>query len=194
MQRGSNSNLVVYRRAASAFGGHAKVIGFWDGDHKNEIDVLHAVDAPQPGVTCYSTIGVSDSPLYFRGKEYEVRLELAGACSSDFNEFPDALSTAAFSIINSGWFCGPGVIFPEILAPYNKKSPLKHLFFVPPFLWEDLNTTLELPDKKVTWLLAVPITTPEMEYAEKDGPSALEDLFEAKQIDIFDPNRKSVVK
>ena len=72
-------------------------------------------------------------------------------------------------------------------------SLLEHILFVSPFLWEDRLKTLNFEDKKVAWLLAVPISEKEFKYAKDKGKDALEELFEEKQIDIFNLYRKSVL-
>jgi antitoxin YqcF len=188
----SEENLTVARTVADVLGGNQKVTRYHDNDRKSYVDILIAAEAPQPGVTSYSTIGLSDAPLYQGAKEFAARVELVGACSSAFQGFPGILATAAFCIMNSHWFCAPGIIFPEALAQHNGGSPMKHLMFVPPFLWDDLKT-IRFPSKTVAWLLAVPISDKELRLAEKEGPKRLEEVFEIHQIDIFDPNRRSVV-
>ncbi|MBC2035444.1 suppressor of fused domain protein [Listeria booriae] len=47
--------------------------------------------------------------------------------------------------------------------------------------------------KVITWLLLIPISKSELEYLSDNGIDALESLFEAGQIDIFDINRKSML-
>jgi hypothetical protein len=123
-----------------------------------------------------------------------VRTELVGACSSNAAVFGECLSTAAFCIIKSGWFVAPGVIFPDVVAQHKASRTMKHLLFVPPFLWEGKLETLTLEDgSEVDWLLAVPISDAEMAFAEKKGVPALEEIFEARQIDIFDLERASTL-
>lgn len=75
---------------------------------------------------------------------------------------------------------------------YYPDSEMEHVLFTSPFLWEKL-ISLDFIDKKVTWLLAVPISTKELLFAEREGTEALEDLFEEKDIDIFDISRNSVI-
>jgi competence protein ComGC len=53
--------------------------------------------------------------------------------------------------------------------------------------------TQEFPTKKVAWLLAVPISDKEKDFLTENGSDALESLFEEKQIDIFELDRKSIV-
>lgn len=75
---------------------------------------------------------------------------------------------------------------------YYPDSEMEHVIFTSPFLWEKLKT-IDFPDKKVTWLLALPISTKEFLFAEKEGTEALEDLFEKNDIDIFDVRRNSIL-
>lgn len=70
---------------------------------------------------------------------------------------------------------------------------MKHIMFVPPFLWEEDLELLEFNNKSVTWLMALPISEGELQVAEKHGPDYLQDLLESKQTDIFDIKRESVV-
>jgi len=76
---------------------------------------------------------------------------------------------------------------------YTNSRTLKHFLFVPPFLWEDRLQTLDLGSKKVAWLLAIGITEEERIFAEQNGSEKLEDVFEERQIDIFNLERPSVV-
>lgn len=75
---------------------------------------------------------------------------------------------------------------------YFPDSQMKHVLFVTPFLWEDIKT-LEFPDKKVAWLLAVPISENEYLFAQEKGTEMLEKLFEQKKIQVFDIERKSIL-
>lgn len=69
---------------------------------------------------------------------------------------------------------------------------MKHVMFVPPFLWEEDLELLEFSNKNVTWLMTLPISEGELQVAEQHGPDHLQDLLESKQIDIFDIKRESV--
>lgn len=189
----STANKLIAKTAAQAFGGSPTVTRFWDDRRSSHVDVLSCGDRPQPGVTSYATVGLSDWPLFQDGVEYKARLEITGACGSSFEGFDHALATAAFAIINSRWFCFPGAIFPDVLS-INQSSPtMRHLLFAPPFLWEDELPTLHLEDKTVAWLLAVPISEEERALAEHTSADELQDLFEERQIDLFDLERPSVV-
>jgi hypothetical protein len=193
MDKPSEENRAIYRALSSAFGGgKPKVVQYWDNDRKSDIQILTSPDAPQERVSSYATLGLSDTPLLQGEKEYPARVELVGACESSFSEFANVMATAAFCVKNSQWFAAPGIIFPGVVREYVRQSPMHHLMFVPPFLWEALET-LELKTKTVAFLLAVPISDAEMRFAEEHGSHKLEDLFEKEQIDIYDIRRQSVV-
>jgi len=76
---------------------------------------------------------------------------------------------------------------------YDQSLTMKHLMFVTPFLWDEELSAIEYESKTVAWLLAIPISETERVYAEEKGYEALEDLFEKKQIDIFDLDRPIVL-
>ncbi len=189
----SQENKTIASTAAAVFGGEASVFRYRDDNGKRDIGILSCKGSPVSGVTSYATIGLSDTPLYKGGVEYPVRVEIVGACADAYEEFANVLGTAAFNIINSGWSCYPGAIFPDVIAMYALSPTMRHFMFVPPFLWEGGLQTLRFDNKTVTWLLAVPISQDEFQYAETNGSDKLEGLFEQQQIDVFDIERVSVV-
>ena len=189
----STANKTIAKTIATAFGGSPRVIRFWDDAHESFVDILSCANRPQEGVTSFSTIGTSDFPLYKDCKEYPVRVELVGVCGSNFKGLDRALASAAFCIINSRWFCFPGAIFPNVLTMYECSGTMRHLFFMPPFLWESKLHTIDLVNKKVAWLLAVPISDEERAYCDSHGSAKLEELFKLHQIDIFNLDRPSVI-
>ncbi len=193
----SNENKTIAKTAAAAFGGgedvKITVARYWDDKNEKGVDILVAKNSPEKGVSSYATVCLSDSPLYMHGKEYEVRLELVGACESSCEEFANILATAAACISESRWFCFPGAIFPDVVSMYDCSSTMEHLFFVPPFPWEDDLKTLKLETKSVAWLLAMPISEAEYSFAEAEGAEKLEDLFVQHQIDIYNINRPSIL-
>lgn len=186
-------NKQIAKAIADAFGGSPTVHRYWDDNRESHVDIVACKDRPVRGVTSYATIGLSDAPLFYDNKQLPLRLEIVGACADIFQDFDNALGTAAFCIINSGWSCYPGAIFPDILSMYDCSDTMRHFFFVPPFLWEEGLQTMHLQTKTVTWLLAVPISENERLYAEQEGGERLENVFEQKQIDVFDLKRPSVI-
>lgn len=188
----SESNKKMARTLAGAFGGQPEVIRYWDEKKCSSVDVLICNNAPQKNVCTYGTIGLSDHPIEKDGAEIAVRVELVAAFGSSFEEAANVISTAAFCVMNSKWEIGPGVIFPDVVSMYRKKSEMKHVLFSSPFLWENL-TTQRFEDKTVAWLMLIPVSEKEYQFAEMNGAAALEDLFVSKQIDLFNLDRVSAL-
>jgi hypothetical protein len=189
----SAENKMVAKHAAAAFGGRPNV---WDYHHDTEpltIGVLKSADRPTRGVTAYATIGVSDTPLLREdGSPFDGRMEIAGVCATKDEAFGNVLAAAAFCIIRTRRVYPPGSAMKNYVAEYFPDSSVPHLYFTAPFLWEDALTTLDCGTKRVSWVLAMPISNGERDYLEKHGDDALESLFESEQIDIFDLGRASV--
>jgi hypothetical protein len=193
MPKPSPDNRTVAQTVGNVFGGDWKVHDYYDDARRSHVDLLSAKDRPERGVSSFATIGLSDHPIYKDGKPLKKpRVELVGACASTFSKFPNVLATAAFEVINDRQFIAPGIVFPGAVSRYLRNTPMRNILFVPPFLWEGLDT-LELPTKTVAWLLAVPISDSELKFAIKEGPAKLEDIFAEKQIDIFDIRRSPVI-
>ncbi|MBZ9558058.1 MULTISPECIES: suppressor of fused domain protein [unclassified Modicisalibacter] len=188
----TEDNREIAKKIASNFCGTPAVRKYWDEKKIFSVDLIECKDRPCEGVTSYSTIGLSDHPLIHKNVEFPVHLELTGASESSNNIFPHALTTAAFYIINEKWFCCPGAMLKNAIKLYEKSLEMQHLLFTTPFLWDDLRAT-KYPTKTVTWLLAVPISEDERQYARSNGTDALENLFEKEQIDIYDLSRKSLL-
>ncbi len=165
---------------------------YGDENGHSDVFILEADNSPQAGVKSYSTIGLSDAPLFLNGKEFGARIEILGACGASFYGFADAISTAAFCVINSHWFCAPGGIFPDVIATHGISKTMSDIYFASPFLWEGIKT-IDVEGNDIAWLLAVPVSAAETEFAKKNGSEKLEALFSEMDIDIFNLNRPSVV-
>lgn len=188
----TKANKIIARTALEVFGGKPSVSKYWDENNVSNVDILSTKDRPYEGVTSYSTIGLSDYSIGYSIDEKPLRIEIVGASATIFEFFPNIVSTCAFNIINTKFPITHGEIYKEVVKMYYPDSEMEHVLFTSPFLWEKL-ISLDFIDKKVTWLLTVPISTKELLFVEKEGAEALEDLFEKKDIDIFDIRRNSVL-
>jgi hypothetical protein len=189
----SPDNKAIFRHAAKSLGGTPRVLAFSDEPEEHSVDILICQDAPAPGLTSYSTVTLSDWPLLHKGREFPARLEVVGACGSEAELFGNALSTVAFFIIKDKWFCRPGVVFETMLSMYELSETMEHLYFTAPSQWPELNTTLELPTRKVTWLWAIPISEAESRFIAKHGGERFESLLEGSGTDVFNIRRASIV-
>jgi antitoxin YqcF len=166
---------------------------YWDEAEHSSVYVFSARDLPTQGVTTFATIGLSDHPLLDKsGTEFDTRVEFIGAARTSQRYFDNIISTAAFCVINSKWFCHPGAIFPDVVAMYLRDTALRHLTFAEPGMWRKPLTTRKFGDKTVSWLMMVPISEGEAKLVESGGIDRLENLFEEHDTDIFDLRRTPV--
>jgi len=120
-------------------------------------------------------------------------VEIVGACDRPETWFPNLIATAAFCVLNSGWTCEPGAVFPGVVAAHRPDTTVPHPMFVEPFLWKEQLTPREIGDRTVAWLLAVPISPSERDFAQRHSADALEERFERAEVDIFDLDRQPAV-
>lgn len=159
----TQENKVIARTVLGAFGGKPKVTKYWDDNKNSSIDILSVSDQPQEGITSYSTLGLSDHSINYEVNGTPLRIEIVAAMESASDIYANVLSTCAFNIINSNFTCAPGVIFKNVISMYDQETDMKHIMFVPPFLWEEDLELLEFSNKNVTWLMALPISEGELQ-------------------------------
>ncbi|WP_250675743.1 suppressor of fused domain protein [Paraclostridium ghonii] len=184
-------NKIIAKKELEVIGGKPQVHRYWDEKHKKSVDILSCVDRPYTGVISYGTIGLSGYDIRKVSDNKNLRLELLGACDIEEELFANILATTAFEIMEKG-NCGYGHIISDVIAQYVVGSDMKHIYLMNAFLWEGFNT-LEFENKKVAWLLIIPISGEEKKYALDNGYDALETKFEEMDIDIFNLRRKSVL-
>jgi antitoxin YqcF len=192
----TQENLEIFHAILDIYGdqcGKCITRSYWDEIKQNWIDIVTYPNSPFEDVTSYATIGLSDFSIGKKVGDIQLGIEIVGACNKKFDKFPNIMSTCAFNIIVEHSSCFPGCIYPDLIDMYMPESSMKHILFMQPFGWNKEFHTLEFPTKKVAWLLTIPISEAEYQYARKKGAEALEIFFEKKQIDIYDLNRKSVL-
>ena len=79
-----------------------------------------------------------------------------------------------------------------MISMYNDNLTMKHIMFETPFMWDELKS-LDDGENTVAWLMPIPISDSELQYAQEYGVEALETLLEEKEADICDVNREPVV-
>jgi len=187
----SEEKKILARIALNAFEGNPNVTNYWDDNNKSSVDILSCKHEDIDGILSYSTLGLSGFSVGYEENKIPLRVEFVGA--SNFDCFPNILATCAFNIINSKFDCSFGTIYKDIVKMYLPNSPMKHILFLSPFLWEDKLKTIKFEKKQVTWLMAIPISEEEKNYVDKNGLKDLEELFEVNQINVFDLERASVI-
>lgn len=189
MEETSEENIKTANYLVDIFGGDPDVTQFLDETKKNSIDILVCENSPQTGINTYSTVNLSDYPIYMEGKEYPARAEIIGCSDSRNKKFANIISTCAFNISKDKWFIAPDVVYPDVVKMYYPSKKMKHILFSDPFLWEGKIESQIYKTKTVSFLLAIPISENEYVFYLEKGADELHEIFEKKQIDIFDLNR-----
>lgn len=188
----SEADKVFAKTLVEVLGGKPTIQRHYSAIQKTPLDILKCSDTPQRNLCTYSTLGLRNTPLVPDEMEFKTRVELLAVMESRIADFDLVLATAAYRVIEDRWFCGPGVIFPDLLKEFNLSNTMEHLYFTSPFLWPTLKTK-KYEHFDLAWLLVIPISESERQYAKSKSPDALEATFEAKDIDIFDINRHPVI-
>jgi hypothetical protein len=162
-----------------------------DENPDESVDIVSAADVPTAGVTTHASIRLSDFDTGLRIEGIPLGVELLTAADSSVEFAPNVIATCAFNIMNAGGACKPGNVHHRVVELYYPRSHLKHIYLAAPILWPI--ETQHLGSKVAAWLMALPISDAELRLFEDQGEQALEDRFEAAQIDVYDWNRPSVV-
>ena len=189
----SEADRRIAAHMRSVFGGDEwRVVDYLDRDEKSEIYILHSTETPEQGLISFCTIGLSDYP----DDHYEVEPPLGTEiiAVSNLPEFGEAVSTAAFCVINSGYHARPGGAFPGVVKLHHPDTTVPDLMFAEPYMWgEEALRSRVYGDKTVAWLQALPISGAETAYLREHGAEALGELFAEHDPDFIDLHRDSVV-
>ena len=195
-KQASEENKILSNYITTIVGINKMIDRHYDENKKNFIDIFTCDDPLYRRIKTCGTVGLSDYPNKIKMNDNSFKnipIELLIAGYKDCNMLAHILSKSGFYIINKSWECQPGSVFMRIVEMYNETSEMKHIMFVSPFLWANKLEPLKLETKTVHWLLCIPISDKELEYRMENGASILEDLFQEKDIDLFDINRKSII-
>lgn len=184
-------NKIIAKKELEVIGGKPQVYRFWDEQNIKNVDILSCVERPYSGVVSYATIGLSDYDIGMLIDNKNLRVELLGAIDEKEESFINILASTVFEIMEKG-NCGYGDIIPNVISQYISNCEMKHIYLMNPFLWDGFET-IEFEDRKIAWLLIIPISNEEKEYAMKNGWDALETKFEEANIDIFNLRRESIM-
>lgn len=154
------------------------------------IDVFRYDHHPVPGVSSYSTVGLSSHPLMDGAREFPGRVELCGAARGKQVPFANLLAAVAFEVI-SGAFVFPDRIFPGIVSRYFPDSAMRHLVVMTPFLWDDRLRQFDAGGRTVAWLQVVPISDGELALARRGSVADMIDFLEQREVDVTDLGRRS---
>jgi hypothetical protein len=186
----SADDRALARAAAGAFGGVPRVTRYYDESEQTAIDILMCADRPTEGFATYSTLGLHHAPNVLEGDD--IRVELAGVCTTEDSFFGNLLAEAAFDVIKDLWLCAPGVVFPDVVRHYEVSTPLRHVVWVPPFPWEQLGSVSLGEGHDVHWLLAIPISESERRFLIANGYDAFDEAFSKREVPYYDLKREPI--
>lgn len=181
------------RHVISAFGGEARIHEYRNSSGNRSVDILSCRDRPVPGLTSYSTIGLSDHPMKWVAGEFPARLELAGVMITEASYFANVLASAAFTIMNGTAVYHPGTVIPEVVRQHHSTTRFPHLYLTAPFIWKRDLELVECESMSVAWLLAMPICETEYEYLRARGDALFEKLLSDRSADFSNPDRDPVI-
>ena len=164
------------------------VVRHYDEGERNAIDIFTSENA---GGIVAATVGVMDYDQAPPG-----RPPLATEILLDSRGRPETIAAIAaaiaFYITKDGWRVSPGVTFADIMSMYEPGLGVKHVVFVPPFQWNETMTRVELEDRTIYPLLAVPITDGELRLAREQGADQLQESWVRLATDVLDWSREGV--
>ncbi len=184
-------NREIGRVAAAIFGGEPDVHTWWAPDRRHSVDILSCVGSPEPGVTAYATLTLSDHAL--PSMVDDLRVELMGTCDSAIDHFPEVMASCAFNIIENAAAIGPGAVIPGAISFHGLSSTMEHALFLPAFLTDESRQILVLPTRTVGWLRLLPISEAEFQHVAAHGFMSLLEVINVARPNVYDINRASVV-
>lgn len=164
-------------------------------DESLELDVAVMNDFPEEGIRSFSTLGLSDTEILDDdGNALDFRVEIFAADDTGTNIIPDLLfEIYAHMKDDPEWNCIPGSTLEDVIEIWLPDSPMKHVYFAPCFLVEELSEMHHFDQDEVIWVMMIPISQKELEFLLENGDDAFDDLMEQKEVNILDLNRSSVL-
>lgn len=156
------------------------------------VDILSCAGSPSANFTSYSTLGLSDHAMVNTQGEFLTRVELAATMESTAAGFHQVLGSAAFRVMQTHEVVRPGRVLLDYVAEYSPDTHLPHLYFTAPSFWGDALSSAVFGDKRVSWLLAIPVSDAELQYVRDHGDDAFERLLESRDADVTSLGRASV--
>lgn len=178
-------------QAAARPAGRPDVVRMWDEAETTSVDVLVCRDAPDAGLTTWSTVSLHETTNLDGGKD--VRVELVAVGRSDLPILQHVLATLALGVIKDARLAAPDVVVPDAVAADDPTRAMRHVLLGDPFPFEELGAVAIDEDLTVHWLLAVPIDDAELALALADGVPALSRRLEAADAPYYDLDRASSV-
>ena len=165
---------------------NASITAYYDETNEYKIPLFSSTN--DEGIIA-STVGLMD---YSQSHEHDIYTEIIIDRFGHDERIFNILATAAFYIIKNNWKVRPGIIFNDIVSMYYPDTNLPHLLFIPPFQWDTISK-VQLTNKTIYPLVAVPISEKESQLAESEQDQKLENIWEEQSTNVLDWSRESAV-
>lgn len=164
-----------------------------DGD---SVTMISCRNGMQPGVTAHASLGVCLYPQSSLQQGEYIAYEFIGVENEDDDIVRGILSTCAYCVMD-GMSVQPFSCLKDLLQLYMPESKLKHVFFLPAYIWGDKLLMSKFENITVFYLLVCPLSDEEADFVSKfhDNSVGIENLIrkmEKKEVYIFDFNRDSI--
>ncbi|WP_370544462.1 hypothetical protein [Frondihabitans sp. VKM Ac-2883] len=112
----------IARTAAGIFGGTPRVVKFYDESEEHSVEILSCTPSPEPGLTSYSTIGMSAFDNDTTIGPRQLRVEVVGIAADSTTAFSGGLSSCAFNLAHDRFQIQPKRVFPRVFEATGKTS------------------------------------------------------------------------
>lgn len=184
----SDSQKAWAVRLRELVGGEASVQVYYD--ESEEISLPIFLSTNDEGVLC-ATVGLMEIDQS-QNPDVKIHTEIILDKRGNDERVPYFVSTVAFHITKYGWKVAPGVVFKDIVKIHFPEIKLPHLYFTAPFQWDTMSK-VELPERAIYPLVAIPISEEEYKIACEDYGEALEEVWAKEQVDVLNWNREGVL-
>ncbi|MEL7937805.1 MULTISPECIES: suppressor of fused domain protein [Pseudomonas] len=192
----SDQRKSVAKHTIGVFSGKTEIQAYFNENESLSIDILTAENTIEDGIVSIGTIGLSEIDFkYSDGSPFPTRVELCAATETTNTPWKNALTTAAFILINRKREILPGDILENALKEYYPNTDLPHFYLTYPFIWNEGHfPQLNYESLKINWLQCIAIHEDEKNFIYENSAKEFEDLLLEKEANIFDSERKSVLK
>lgn len=162
----------------------------------DSITIISYKNGLEKGITAHSTLGVClyQEPSLEQGEN--VAVELIGVEHEDSDIVRGILAYCAYAVMD-GMPIQPFSCWSDLLPLYIPESKLKHVLFLPAYLWGDKLLMSKSKNITVLYLLVCPLSDGEADFLYKHhdnsvGAEKLIEDIEKQEAYIFDFNREPI--
>lgn len=168
-------------------------MGWHVKDEVGDVQVIRVLNRPVPGVTCYSTLGMSWTELAMRDGRL-VRQELIfGAYEV---HAPSKIASFLLTFCKYVLSTGNSLLRGAVVGPHQPLIPgvaMNSVYCTMPVMFDPEFATFSGSEPATVFVWLVPMLSDEADFVRLNGWNKFEDLLEREQPDFWNLNRASVL-